>query len=92
MLDLPASTLRYWEKVIPLLKPYKKEGGTRRFYTTENIELLRRIKFLREEQNLPMEIVIATLNADSTQVDTRLQTISLLQQLRTELTEIRSKI
>lgn len=92
MLQVPASKLRYWEKVIPQLSPYKREGKTRRFYTNQDIELLRRIKFLREEQNLPMEVVIATLNADASAVDTRLSTIELLQQLREELIEIRSKI
>ncbi|MBR1808647.1 MAG: MerR family transcriptional regulator [Paludibacteraceae bacterium] len=92
MLQVPASKLRYWEKVIPQLNPHKQAGKTRRFYTPENVELLRRIKFLREEQNMPVEVVIATLNASASDVDMRLETISLLQQLKTELTEIRSKI
>lgn len=92
MLDVHASKLRYWEQVIPQLKPFKHEGKTRRYYTPDDIALLRRIKFLREEQNLPMELVIATLNTDSSQVDTRLSTIEILQQLRNELTEIRSRV
>ena len=92
MLDVPLSKLRYWEKVIPQLAPHKKEGKTRRFYTPENIELLKRIKFLREEQNLPIEVVVSTLNADSANLDTRMQAISLLEQLKAELTEIRNRI
>ena len=44
-------TLRYWEKEFRELKPRKTPGGTR-FYTKENIELLKRIKFLLREQKL----------------------------------------
>ncbi len=92
MLEVPASKLRYWERVIPQLSPHKQAGKTRRFYTPEDVELLRRIKFLREEQNLPIEVVIATLNTDASAIDKRMNTIELLQQLRQELVEIRNKI
>ncbi len=44
-------TLRYWEKEFRELKLRKTPGGTR-FYTKENIELLKRIKFLLREQKL----------------------------------------
>lgn len=44
-------TIRYWEKEFHELKPRKTPGGTR-FYTKENIELLKRIKFLLREQKL----------------------------------------
>lgn len=91
MLNLPASKLRYWEQVIPQLQPYKQEGKTRRFYTQQDIELLKRIRFLREEQHQPIEAVIAALNVP-TAIDTRMETLRMLQQLKKELTEIRSKI
>ncbi len=44
-------TIRYWEKEFHELKPRKTPGGTR-FFTKENIELLKRIKFLLREQKL----------------------------------------
>lgn len=92
LLEVPKSKLRYWESVIPQLTPYKYEGKRRRYYTPEDLALLRRIKFLREEQNLPIEVVIATLNADSAEVDTKMNTIQILQKLRNELIEIRKRV
>ena len=44
-------TIRYWEKEFHELKPRKTPGGTR-FFTKENIELLKHIKFLLREQKL----------------------------------------
>ena len=92
MLGIPASKLRYWEKVIPQLSPYKHTGKTRRFYTPEDVELLKRIKFLREEQNLPISVVISTLSQDSAPLDSRMQAIDLLKQLKQELTSLRNMI
>ncbi len=43
--DLPQSVLRYWETVFPSLKPYKTDGGTRR-YTQKNIDMIMQIKDL----------------------------------------------
>ena len=34
LLDLPASTLRFWETQFTILKPRRNDGGTR-FYTPE---------------------------------------------------------
>lgn len=45
------TTIRYWEKNFNALKPKKSPGGTR-FYTQENIELLKRIQFLLRNQKL----------------------------------------
>ncbi len=47
--DLPASTLRFWEKVFPeFINPTRTEGGQRR-YSHQNISNIQRIRKLREE-------------------------------------------
>lgn len=52
-LDVPVSTLRYWESVFPQLEPEYTPSGQRR-YTEENIEIVKAIiHYLREEQ-LPL--------------------------------------
>ena len=43
ILNLPQSTLRFWETQFPLLKPKRNDGGTR-FYTPGDIEVLKMIK------------------------------------------------
>lgn len=43
MLQVPASTLRYWETEFNQLKPTKSSGG-QRFYTQKHIDLLKNLK------------------------------------------------
>lgn len=45
MLDLPASTLRFWEKEVPFLAPRKDVFG-RRVYTPLDLCVLSRLKYL----------------------------------------------
>ena len=52
--ELPPSTLRFWEKEFPeLLTPVRTHGGQRR-YRGENINVIKRIKRLRDE-GIPLE-------------------------------------
>ena len=44
-LDVPAHVLRFWESKFSDLKPLKRSGG-RRYYRTEDIQLLQSIKYL----------------------------------------------
>ena len=44
-LDVPAHVLRFWESKFSVLKPMKRSGG-RRYYRTEDIQLLQTIKSL----------------------------------------------
>lgn len=43
--------LRYWEKEFPILKPKKNRGGNR-IYTQKDIDLINRIKHLRNKEKL----------------------------------------
>ena len=48
-LDLPKSTLRYWEKELEgLLEPHRTEGGQRR-YDDRHISLVKEIKHLKRK-------------------------------------------
>ncbi len=92
LLDIPAPTLRYWEQVMPKLKPYKHEGKTRRFYTPEDLALLRQIKHLREDLNLPIDLVNSRLENNQSDLEKQQQLLHTLMQIRTELTEIRKQL
>lgn len=60
MLDIPPSTLRFWERVIPQLKPTRSKGGQRR-YRQSDIDLIRRIKTLLHDNGMRIEAVSAFL-------------------------------
>lgn len=51
---LKAHVLRYWEEVIPFIRPRKDDQG-RRFYSPRDVELLSRIKYLVQEKKYTLE-------------------------------------
>ncbi len=91
MTDLPFSTLRYWETTFPQLTP-KKNAGKTRFYTPEDIKTIRRIKYLRDAQHLPIKAIQQRLDNDATGVDIRQRQTELLRKIREELVTLRNLI
>jgi DNA-binding transcriptional MerR regulator len=45
---VPATTLRYWEKQFDELNP-RKDGHGNRYYTRADQEIIKRIKYIRDE-------------------------------------------
>lgn len=90
--DLPASTLRYWEEQFTQLKPHKNEKGTR-FYTEKDIELIKQIKYLRDELHITrIEAIRTKLMQDSKKIEVRQRAAEILLKVREQLVEIRSMI
>ena len=92
MLNIPLPTLRYWETCFPQLKPKHLSGTSRRFYTKEDIELLRRIKYMREEQNMHIKAVGRRLSSDLSEVERREKAVATLKEMKEELQEIKKWI
>ena len=88
MTGVSLPTLRYWEKEIEQLQP-KTNGHQTRFYTPDDIELIRKIKNLREEQHLSLKAIQNLLNNDRPQIDRRQRIIDRLTKIRQELVELR---
>lgn len=53
-LQLPPSTLRYWEKVIPELKPEKNKNGVR-YYQRSDIQIIQKIIYWTKTRGLSLE-------------------------------------
>ncbi len=51
---LKAHVLRYWEEVIPFVRPRKDDQG-HRFYRQRDVELITRIKYLVQEKKYTLE-------------------------------------
>jgi len=80
---IKAHVLRYWEDVIPFIRPRKDDQG-RRFYSPRDVELITRIKFLVQEKKYTLEGAgerLLTELTDSRIVDMR----SSLDAIRSEL-------
>jgi DNA-binding transcriptional MerR regulator len=78
LLSLPASTLRHWEKTLPLLSPRKDDFG-RRVYSEADILLLLRLKHLAFDRGLGIkaagEALLAELSAPGGELHARLAEI-----------------
>lgn len=87
LLDLPQSTLRFWEHEFSELRPRRSDKGIRR-YTPNDIDILRVIKFLIKDKGLTIDGAREHLKRNRHAVDKRHQTIQRLQEIRRGLTEL----
>lgn len=89
---VPDSTLRYWEKQFFELSP-RKDGHGNRYYTRENQELIKRIKYIRDELHITrIEAIRRELKNNEKHSDERQAALDILLRVRDELCEIRKMI
>ncbi len=86
---VPAPTLRYWEKQFEQLSP-RKDGHGNRYYTREEQELIKRIKYIRDELKITrIEAIRKELIANDKHSDERHAALEILLRVREELCAIR---
>jgi len=89
---VPVSTLRYWEKQFAELNP-RKDGHGNRYYTREDQELIKRIKYIRDELKITrIEAIRKELKSNTKRSDERQAAVDILLRVRDELCEIRKMI
>ena len=89
---VPASTRRYWEKKFEELSP-RKDGHGNRYYTRENQDVIKRIRYIRDELKITrIEAIRKELKANTRHSDERQSAIEILMRVREELCEIRKMI
>ena len=84
MLSIPTSTIRYWEKEFSSLRPRRNDGGTR-YYTPNDIELLRLIKFLLYDKGLTIDGAREHLKHNRADIERKHQVVMRLQDIRRRL-------
>lgn len=89
---VPASTLRYWEKQFEKLNP-RKDGHGNRYYTREDQDVIKRIKYIRDELKITrIEAIRKELRANEKHSDQRQAALDILLRVKDELCEIRKMI
>ena len=89
---VPASTLRYWEKQFEELSP-RKDGHGNRYYTREDQEVIKRIKYIRDEMKITrIEAIRKELQSNTKRSDERQAAMEILLRVKEELCEIRKMI
>ena len=85
---LPTHTIRFWEKQFKQIKP-KIFNSNRRYYDENNINLLKKVKFLLKEQGMTINGVKKILNGeDSLELDEMANNSIKADNLRNKLTKI----
>jgi len=90
--SIPASTLRYWEKQFEQLNP-RKDGHGNRYYTQEDQNVIKRIKYIRDELKITrIEAIRKELQENEKHSDERQAALEILLRMKEELCEIRKII
>ena len=89
---IPASTLRYWEKQFEQLNP-RKDGHGNRYYTRDDQEMIKRIRYIRDELHITrIEAIRRELAHNTKHSDERQSALDILLRVKEELCEIRKLI
>ncbi len=91
MFDLKISTLRFWEKEIKALKPKRNDKKTR-FYSPKDIQIIKQIVFLVNEQHLTLEGVNKKLSEKQDEASRQQEIYERLIKVKTRLKGIIKQI
>lgn len=87
IVDLPTSTLRFWETQFPSLSPGRNNRGTR-FYTPKDIEAIRMIAYLVKDKGMKLDAARDELKHNRDGVVKKFETIERLKKIRATLQEV----
>lgn len=89
---VPATTLRFWEKQFDELSP-RKDGHGNRYYTKKDQDIIKRIKYIRDELKITrIEAIRKELRDNEKSSNEKQTAIGILMRIREELCEIRKMI
>lgn len=84
MFAINQSNLRFWEKEFHQLKP-KRNAKATRFYSKDDIEVIKKIIYLTEDQHLTLEGAKKRLSEKATQTDKQHKIHEKLLAIKSEL-------
>ena len=91
MLNVNASTLRFWEQEIDFIKPTKNKKGDR-FYTRKDLEIIQTVHYLTKEKGYTLQGVKEALKSSFTQETEKMQIVNTLKQLKIFLLGIKEQL
>lgn len=87
ILEIPATTLRFWEKQFTVINPKRNAHG-RRLYTPEDIESIRLIHYLVKEKGLKLDAAQEQVRQNRSNVSRRHRAIRRLEDIRMQLEDL----
>ncbi len=89
MFDLPESTLRFWEKEFPFLRPQTRGTGKVRQYAEKDLEHLRLIHNLVKVRGFKLAAAKQMINANRKGVDKTAEVLDTLESIKAELVTLK---
>lgn len=87
LLDVSQPTLRYWESEFPEIKPMRSLSN-QRFYTPDDIEILRIVHYLVKVKGLKIEAAKEQMRVNRKNISKRVEIIDSLVEVRDELSQM----
>lgn len=87
ILDIPASTLRFWESKFTVVKPKRNSHGTR-FYTPADIDKIAQVHYLVKDKGLKLDAAQEQLRVNPEGVEQRHRTLNRLKDMRARVMEM----
>jgi DNA-binding transcriptional MerR regulator len=91
MLEIPESTLRYWEKEFKEIAPKKNAKGIRH-YTMADIEQIKKVNFLVKEKSLTIKGAKTRMKENPQKTTDTHDVVQRLKNIRDELKAILSEL
>ena len=84
ILNIPTSTLRFWEKEFTIIKPVRNQKNTR-LYTPKDIETIKMIHFSVKEKGLKLDAAQALIRRNRDGVSKQFEVIERLKGIKDQL-------
>ncbi len=91
MFGVTQSSLRYWEKEFSQLAPKRNAKGTR-FYTKDDLEVIKQIQYLLNDQKLTIAGARERLKTNKSDVERKQKIREHLEKIRQELLAVRREL
>jgi DNA-binding transcriptional MerR regulator len=87
ILDIPTSTLRFWEKEFTVIKP-RRNAKNIRVYTAKDIETIKMIYYLVKEKGLKLDAAQAMIKRNRDGISKQWEVVDRLKQVKEQLIQL----
>ena len=87
ILNVPTSTLRFWEKEFTVIKP-KRNSKNIRVYTVKDIETIKMIYYLVKEKGLKLDAAQAMIKRNRDGISKQWEVVDRLKPIREQLLKL----
>lgn len=84
ILNIPITTLRFWEREFTVIKPRRTQGG-KRMYTSDDMEKIKMVWYLVKERGMKLQAAEQTIRQNRRNVSKRHEVIERLQEVLADL-------